>query len=94
MLSNAEIEEYKRTVEKYNKAVATEQAMQEQLSIIKKQAQEILAKYGCKKLSEISVLKDKLSQMEDEIKKGQEEMVEYIEKVNAKKEEKDRILMS
>ena len=46
MLSNTEIEEYKRTLDSYNKAVASETAMQEQLTLIKKQAQEILAKYG------------------------------------------------
>ena len=61
MLSNTEIEEYKRTLDSYNKAVASENAMQEQLTLIKKQAQE--------------------------------KMVDYIEKVNAKKAEKDRILL-
>ena len=94
MLSNTEIEEYKRTLDSYNKAVASETAMQEQLTLIKKQAQEILAKYGCKKMSDVSVLKDKLAGMEDDLKRSQAEMVDYIEKVNAKKAEKDRILLS
>ena len=93
MLSNSEIDEYKRVLDKYNKAVATETAMQEQLSMIKKQAQEILSKYGCQKMSEISVLKDKLAGMEEELKTSQTEMLEYIEKVNMKKAEKDRILL-
>lgn len=93
MLSNSEIDEYKRVLDKYNKAVATETAMQEQLSMIKKQAQEILNKYGCQKMSEINVLKDKLAGMEEELKTSQTEMLEYIEKVNMKKAEKDRILL-
>lgn len=93
MLSNTDIEDYKRTVEKYNKAVSDENAMQAQLAVIKKQAQEILQKYGCKKLSDVSVLKEKLESMEEEIKKSQSEMLAYIEQVNKKKEEKDRILM-
>ena len=70
-----------------------EQAMQAQLAMIKKQAQEILQKYGCKKMSEISTLQARLSDMETEIKKNQEEMLAYIEEVNKKKEEKDRILL-
>lgn len=93
MLSNTEIEEYKRTLDSYNKAVASETAMQEQLTLIKKQAQEILAKYGCKKMSDVSYLKDKLAGMEEDLKRSQAEMVDYIEKVNAKKAEKDRILL-
>lgn len=93
MLSNAEIENYKRVVEQYNKAVADENAMQGQLAVIKKQAQEILQKYGCKKMSEISVLQEKLAGMEEEIKQSQEEMLAYIAEVNKKKEEKDRILL-
>lgn len=93
MLSNSEIEEFKRTVEAYNKAVASESAMQEQLVLIKKQAQEILAKYGCKKMSEVSVLKEKLAGMEEDLKRSQSEMIDYIEKVNAKKAEKDNILL-
>lgn len=93
MLSNAEIENYKRIVDQYNKAVADENAMQGQLAVIKKQAQEILQKYGCKKMSEISVLQEKLAGMEEEIKQSQEEMLAYIAEVNKKKEEKDRILL-
>ena len=93
MLSNTEIEEYKRTLDSYNKAVASETAMQEQLTLIKKQAQEILAKYGCKKMSDVSVLTDKLAGMEEDLKRSQAEMIDYIEKVNAKKAEKDRILL-
>ena len=93
MLSNTEIEEYKRTLDSYNKAVASETAMQEQLTLIKKQAQEILAKYGCKKMSDVSVRKDKLAGTEEHLKRSQAEMVDYIEKVNAKKAEKDRILL-
>ena len=93
MLSNTEIEEYKRTLDSYNKAVASETAMQEQLTLIKKQAQEILAKQVCKKMSDVSVLKDKLAGMEEDLKRNQAEMVDYIEKVNAKKAEKDRILL-
>lgn len=94
MLSNSEVEEYKQMVDKYNKAVATEQAMQEQLSLLKKQAQEILAKYGLKKLSDINQLKTKLEEMETEIKESQEAMIAYIEAINSKKEEKGRILIS
>ena len=44
-------------------------------------------------MSEISTLQAKLSDMETEIKKNQEEMLAYIEEVNKKKEEKDRILL-
>lgn len=94
MLNNFEIEEYKKIVDKFNKAVSDENAMQAQLAVVKKQAQEILQKYGCKKLNEISVLKEKLESMEVEIKKSQDEMLAYIEQVNKKKEEKDRILMN
>jgi uncharacterized protein (DUF885 family) len=93
MLKNEEIEKYKSIVEKYNKALATEEAMKEQLVVLKKQAQEILRKYGLKSMNDIQVLQAKLSDMEMHIKKSQEEMLEYIEKVNAKKEEKDRILL-
>ena len=93
MLSNSEIENYKRVVEQFNKAVADENAMQAQLSVIKKQAQEILKKYGCTKMSEVSNLQDKLATMEAEIKKSEEEMLTYITQVNKKKEEKDRILL-
>lgn len=94
MLNNFEIEEYKKIVDKFNKAVSDENAMQAQLAVVKKQAQEILQKYGCKKLNEVSVLKEKLESMEAEIKKSQDEMLTYIEQVNKKKEEKDRILMN
>lgn len=94
MLSNSEVEEYKQMIDKYNKAVASEQAMQEQLSLLKKQAQEILAKYGLKKLSDINQLKTKLEEMETEIKESQEAMIAYIEAINSKKEEKSRILIS
>ena len=94
MLSNSEVEEYKQMIDKYNKAVASEQAMQEQLSLLKKQAQEILAKYGLKKLSDINQLKTKLEEMETEIKESREEMIAYIEAINSKKEEKGRILIS
>lgn len=94
MLNNYEIEEYKRIVDRFNKAVSDENAMQAQLAVVKKQAQEILQKYGCKKLNEVSVLKEKLEGMEAEIKKSQDEMLAYIEQVNKKKEEKDRILMN
>ena len=93
MLSNSDIENYKKIVAQFNIAQADEQAMQAQLAMIKKQAQEILQKYGCKKMSEISTLQAKLSDMETEIKKNQEEMLAYIEEVNKKKEEKDRILL-
>ena len=93
MLSNSDIENYKKIVAQFNIAQADEQAMQAQLAMIKKQAQEILQKYGCKKMSEISTLQAKLSDMETEIKKNQEEMIAYIEEVNKKKEEKDRILL-
>jgi rubrerythrin len=93
MLSNAEIEKYKQIIDQYNKAVADENAMQGQLAVLKKQAQEILQKYGCKKMSEISILQEKLAGMEEEIKQSQEEMLAYIAEVNRKKEEKDRILL-
>ena len=93
MLNNSEIEEYKRVIDKYNKAVADENAMQAQLTVVKKQAQEILQKYGYKKMSDASLLNEKLEEMETEIKKSQEEMLAYIEQVNAKKAEKDRILL-
>ena len=93
MLSNTEIEEYKKVIERYNKAVADETAMQAQLDVIKKQAQEILQKHGCKKMGEISVLQEKLAGMEAEIEKCKQEMLQYIEQVNAKKAEKDRILL-
>ena len=93
MLSNSDIENYKKIVAQFKRAQADEQAMQAQLAMIKKQAQEILQKYGCKKMSEISTLQAKLSDMETEIKKNQEEMLAYIEEVNKKKEEKDRILL-
>ena len=93
MLSNSDIENYKKIVAQFNRAQADEQAMQAQLAVIKKHAQEILQKYGCKKMSEISTLQAKLSDMEAEIKKNQEEMLAYIEEVNKKKEEKDRILL-
>lgn len=93
MLSNTEIEEYKKVIERYNKAVADETAMQAQLDVIKKQAQEILQKHGCKKMGDISVLQEKLAGMEAEIEKSKQEMLQYIEQVNAKKAEKDRILL-
>ena len=93
MLSNTEIEEYKKVIERYNKAVADETAMQAQLDVIKKQAQEILQKHGCKKMGDISVLQEKLTGMESEIEKSKQEMLQYIEQVNAKKAEKDRILL-
>jgi hypothetical protein len=93
MLSNSEVENYKRVVEQFNKAVADENAMQAQLTVIKKQAQEILQKYGCKKMSDISVLKEKLEGMEADIKKSEEVMLAYIEQVNEKKAEKDKILL-
>jgi uncharacterized protein (DUF885 family) len=93
MLSNTDIEEYKRVIEKYNKAVADENAMQAQLEVIKKQAQEILQKHGCKKMSDISILQNKLADMEADIEKSKQEMLQYIEQVNAKKAEKDRILL-
>lgn len=93
MLNNKEVEEYKRVIEKYNQAVADENAMQAQLSVIKKQAQEILQKYGFKKMSDIALLTEKLEAMETEIKQSQEDMLAYIEQVNAKKAEKDRILL-
>lgn len=93
MLSNTEIEEYKKVIERYNKAVADETAMQAQLDVIKKQAQEILQKHGCKKMGDISVLQEKLAGMESEIEKSKQEMLQYIEQVNAKKAEKDRILL-
>lgn len=93
MLSNTDIEEYKRVIERYNKAVADENAMQAQLEVIKKQAQEILQKHGCKKMSDISILQNKLADMEAEIEKSKQEMLQYIEQVNAKKAEKDRILL-
>ena len=93
MLSNTEIEEYKKVIERYNKAGADETAMQAQLDVIKKQAQEILQKHGCKKMGDISVLQEKLAGMEAEIEKSKQEMLQYIEQVNAKKAEKDRILL-
>ena len=93
MLSNTDIEEYKRVIERYNKAVADENAMQAQLEVIKKQAQEILQKHGCKKMSDISILQNKLAEMEADIEKSKQEMLQYIEQVNAKKAEKDRILL-
>lgn len=93
MLSNTEIERYKATVDKYNKAVATESAMQDQLAQLKKQAKEILAKHGLKSMNGIQELQAKLSDMETLIQQGEKEMIEYIEAVNAKKEEKDRILL-
>ena len=46
MLSNSDIENYKKIVAQFNRAQADEQAMQAQLAMIKKQAQEILQKYG------------------------------------------------
>lgn len=93
MLSNSDVDKYKRIVDSYNKAVNDENAMQAQMAVLKKQAQEILQKYGCKKLSDISVLKEKLEAMEADIQKSQEEMLDYIAQVNKKKEEKDRILL-
>lgn len=93
MLSNEEVEKYKRVVEQFNKAVADENAMQAQLAVVKKQAQEILQKYGCKKMSDINVLKEKLEGMEADIKKSEDEMLAYIEQVNEKKAEKDKILL-
>lgn len=93
MLSNNDIENYKNVIAKYNKAVSDENAMQSQLALIKKQAQEILQKYGCKSFKDISVLQEKLAGMEEEIKKSEAEMLDYIEKVNKKKAEKDKVLL-
>lgn len=93
MLKNEEIEKYKSTIERYNKALATEEAMKEQLVVLKKQAQEILQKYGCSSFRDIKTLETKLENIETQIMISQAEMLEYIEKVNEKKEEKDRILL-
>lgn len=93
MESNVNIDRYKSVLEQYNKAIADENAMQAQLAMIKKQAQEILQNYGCTKLSDISVLKDKLATIEAEIQQSEVEMIQYINAVNEKKAEKDRILL-
>lgn len=93
MLSDSEIEKYQQTVERYNKAVAEETAMQSQLQMVKQQAMEILKKYGYKKMSNLGDLQAKLYDMEADIKKSEQEMLTYIQQVNEKKAEKDRILL-
>jgi len=93
MLENNDIERYKKVVENYNKAVAAETAMQAQLDVIKKQAMEILAKYNCSSMKEIPALQFKLSELEEKIKTDEAAMLKYIAEINAKKEEKDKILL-
>lgn len=94
MLTEEEINEYKRTLEKGQKAQQELNAIEAEINVCKKQCIEKLKSYGCSSFKDIDTkLLPQLEELETKIKNHSQEVEEYIKYVNEKKEEKEAIIM-
>lgn len=92
-MSDVDVSRFKQIQEDYNKAVTSEKEMLAELKMLKKQSIDILKEHGYTSFSDINKMKAEIETMEADIKKNEEEMLEYIKYVNEKKSEKDSILL-
>lgn len=92
-MENVDINNFKRIKQQYDEAVDAEKEMQAELKMLKTQSIEILKEYGFTSFADAPKLKQKIEEMAEEIKKAEEDMLEYIKYVNEKKANKDNILM-
>lgn len=94
MLTETEINEYKKTLEKGQKAQQELNAIEAEINVHKKQCIEKLKSYNCSSFKDIDTkLLPKLEELETQIREHSKEVEDYIKYVNEKKEEKESIIM-
>ena len=93
MLSDNELENYKRLIEAQERAKQVEQELRAQLKVYKTNSEEIFKKYGYKDFNDLPKLEEDLNKLEAEIKAEEGKITEYITYINEKKAEKDNILL-
>lgn len=93
MLNQNDLEEYKSLVEKATKAKNNIQQIQTEINLYKKQGLEALKECGYEKFTDLPKIQEEMLKLEKEIISNKEEMVNYIQYVNEKQEEKERIML-
>lgn len=93
MLETSKIDEIKRTISGLKKAESDVVSLEAEMNMVKKQATEIFKKYNMKGFSDIPVLENKLSELENSLLEHQQQAIAYIEKVNSIKQETESILI-
>lgn len=93
MLETSKIDEIKRTISELKKAESDVVSLEAEMNMVKKQATEIFKKYNMKGFSDIPVLENKLSELENSLLEHQQQAISYIEKVNSIKQETESILI-
>ena len=93
MIEQKEIEEYSALLKECEASKEEAQKLSTEIAMIKKQGMEKLKEKGYSSLSEASKIDEEITQIEAQIKEDIEKMKVYIAEINAKKEEKERILM-
>lgn len=93
MLETSKIDEIKRTISELKKAESDAVSLEAEMNMVKKQATEIFKKYNMKGFSDIPVLENKLSELENSLLEHQQQAIAYIEKVNSIKQETESILI-
>lgn len=94
MLTEEEINEYKKTLEKGQKAQQELNTIEAEINVRKKQCIEKLKSYQCTSFKDIDTkLLPQLEEIENKIREHSKEVEEYIKYVNEKKEEKESLMM-
>ena len=93
MLEQSKIDEYSKLLKACEAAKTEAQQINTEVAMLKKQGMEKLQEKGYKSLSEASKIDEEIAKIEAEIEAEIPKMKAYIAEVNAKKEEKERILM-
>ena len=93
MLEQDKIEEYTRLLKECEKAKQTAQNITTEINMLKKQGIEKLKEKGYNSLADASKIDEEIAEIEKEIERQIPKMKAYVEEVNTKKEEKEKILM-
>lgn len=93
MLSDNDLDKYKRLIEAQERAKETERDLRAQLKVYKTNSEEIFKKYGYKDFSDLPKLEEDLVSLENVLKEEESKIMEYITYINEKKAEKDNILL-
>lgn len=93
MLEQSKIEEYSRLLKECENAKQTAQKIMTEIAMLKKQGVEKLKEKGYTSLADAGRIDEEIQKIEAEIEAEIPKMKEYIQEVNEKKEEKERILM-
>ena len=93
MLEQSKIDEYTRLLKECEKAKQVAQNLTTEINMLKKQGIEKLKEKGYNSLADASKIDEEIQRIEQEIEKQIPEMKSYVETVNEKREEKEKILM-